>query len=114
MSCQALDRISIEGAYHIDVQVGQPFSIQASGSKKDMAKAEIYVEDGALVLGRKDSKKSNKTFNNKGVDMVITMPDLSAMDVAGVVTGNIRAIDAEKLKLEFAGVGGAYARRKMR
>jgi hypothetical protein len=37
--------------------------------------------------------------------MVITMPALSAMDVAGVVTGNVRAIDAKKLQLEFAGVG---------
>ena len=41
------DRITIEGVYHLDVQVGQPFSIKASGSKKDMAKAKIFVEDGA-------------------------------------------------------------------
>lgn len=100
------ERLTIEGVYHIDVQVGQPFSIKASGSKKDMAKADIYVEDGALVLGRKDQKNGIKMNNkNHGVDMVITMPSLAGMEVAGVVTGNVRAIDAGKLELEFAGVG---------
>ena len=100
------ESVTIEGVYHIDVQVGQSFSVKASGSERDMAKADIYVEDGALVLGRKYNKGSKKTYNNnKGVDMVITMPSLTGMDVAGVVSGNVRAIDADAFSVQFAGVG---------
>lgn len=100
------EEISIKGVYHIDVQVGQPFSIKASGSKKDMDKVEIYVEDGVLILDSKNNgPKSIKLNNNEGIDTVITLPSLEGLEIAGVASGNVRAIDADDFQLEFAGVG---------
>ena len=100
------DRITIEGVYHIDVQVGEAFSVKTSGSKKEMDKIDIYVEDGALVLGMKDRNgQKNRGHNNHGVDSVITMPALNGMEIAGVASGNVRKISAQSFELEFAGVG---------
>lgn len=97
------DTITVEGVYHLDVRVGPDFSVETSGSKKDMAKIEVYVKNGALVLGQKDNKR--KSQNNKGVNATITLPALKAMEVAGVVTGEVSRIDADRFELDFAGVG---------
>lgn len=100
------DKISVEGVYILDVRVGDDFSIETSGSKKDMAKIDVYVEDGALVLGRMN-KKSFKLRNNNsdGVHAVVTLPALNGVEVAGVATGDVANIDADSFSLEFAGVG---------
>jgi hypothetical protein len=101
---KGFDTITVEGVYHLDVKVGDRFSVETSGTKKDMAKIRVYVEDGALVLGRKD-KKGLKNNNNHGVNAVVTLPRLKAMEIAGVVTGDVTGIDADTFELEFAGVG---------
>lgn len=94
------------GVYHLDVQVGDSFSVETSGSKKDMAKIEVYVEDGVLVLGLKDRKKPKlRNGNNQGVNAVITLPALSGMEIAGVVTGGVSKIDVDSFDIDFAGVG---------
>lgn len=99
------DRISVVGVYHLDVEVGDSFSIETSGSAKDMAKSEVYVKNGALVLGRKDKEDQKRQNNNEGVHAVITLPSLVGVEIAGVVTGDVVKIKADKFELEFAGVG---------
>jgi len=99
------DRITVEGVYILDVKVGGDFSVETSGSKKDMAKIEVYVEDGTLVLGKKDGTSKKMNNNNNGVHAVVTLPDLKGIEIAGVATGDVTNIDADKFELEFAGVG---------
>ena len=100
------DNITVEGVYHLDVEVGDSFSIETSGSKKDMAKIEVYVRGDSLVLGRKDNtRKKIGGENNHGVNAVITLPKLTGIEIAGVVTGEVSKINAESFSVEFAGVG---------
>lgn len=99
------DKITVVGVYHLDVEVGDGFSIETSGSAKDMERAEIYVEDGALVLGSKDKKGKSRNQNSEGVHAVVTLPSLVGLEIAGVVTGDVTKIDAKSFDLEFAGVG---------
>ena len=100
------DHITVEGVYHLDVEVGDSFSVETSGSKKDMAKIKVYVEDGALVLGLKDNKdRKLKGNNNRGVNAVVTLPALNGMEIAGVVTGKVSNIDSKRFEVNFAGVG---------
>jgi len=100
------DHITVEGVYHLDVEVGKDFSIETSGSKKDMGKIEVSVEDGHLILGVKDTKSGKiRGNNNHGVNAVVTLPKLDGVEIAGVVTGAISDIDAERFTVEFAGVG---------
>lgn len=101
---KGFDKITIEGVYHLDVKVGDGFSVETSGTKKDMDKIHVYVENGALVLGRKDNE-GRKNNNNHGVNAVVTLPSLKAMEIAGVVSGDVSRIDADEFELEFAGVG---------
>jgi hypothetical protein len=98
--------ITVEGVYHLDIEVGESFSVQTSGSKKDMAKIEVYVEDGSLVLGMKDNKGGKiRGQNNHGVNAIITLPKLDGIEIAGVATGEVSDIDAGRFTVEFAGVG---------
>ena len=99
------DRITVAGVYHLDVEVGDSFSIETSGSAKDMAKTKIYVEDGVLVLGLKDKQGKQRNQNNQGVNAVVTLPALVGVEIAGVVTGEIANMDAKRFELDFAGVG---------
>ncbi len=100
------DRITVAGVYHLDVVVGGRFSVETSGTQKDMAKIDVYVEDGALILGLKDEdSKKVRTRKNSGVNAVVRLPALNAMEIAGVVTGEVSKIDADLFELDFAGVG---------
>lgn len=100
------DHITVEGVYHLDVKVGDRFSIETSGSKKDMAKIKVYLDGDSLVLGKKDKARGkSRGENNQGVNAVVTLPRLDGIEIAGVVTGKITDIDAKSFDVDFAGVG---------
>jgi hypothetical protein len=97
------DSITVTGVYHLDIQVGEDFSVETSGSKKEMAKIDVYVEDGTLVLGQKDETRKNQ--NRNGVNAVVTLPSLNEIEIAGVATGEVTDIDSKSFEVSFAGVG---------
>lgn len=100
------DEIVVEGVYHLDVKVGEDFSVATSGSKKDMAKIDVYVEDGKLILGQKDRQREKmRGDNNQGVNAIVTLPSLDGIEVAGIASGDITGIAAKTFEIEFAGVG---------
>lgn len=101
------DRIKIAGVYDLDVRVGEDFSISLTGPAYEMDRVEVSVENGALVLDqRKHNKRDFKNRNKRdGVEAVITMPSLTALNVSGVVDGVIAGVDSERFDLDLSGVG---------
>ncbi|MGJ8564189.1 MAG: head GIN domain-containing protein [Alphaproteobacteria bacterium] len=97
------DALSVLGVYKLDVEVGSSYSISLSGREKEMNKIKVYAKDGTLYLG-KDDGKHKKSNNNKGIDAVITLPSLKALQVTGVATGDISGIKADKFDVSVSGV----------
>jgi hypothetical protein len=99
--------IEVSGIYKRDVQVGGEFSGKTSGKPKDVKHMEIYVKNGALVLGTDDEKKSwkmGRKNNNNGIHATITLPVLEAVEVAGIATGEIIGIDSKRFEIDIAGI----------
>ncbi|MEO1136295.1 MAG: head GIN domain-containing protein [Pseudomonadota bacterium] len=100
------DRIKIAGVYELDVRVGDDFSITLTGPAYEMDRVEASVENGALVL---DQRRKNRNMRNRntrdGVEAVITMPSLTALNVSGVVDGSVAGVDADNFDLNVSGVG---------
>jgi len=98
------DRIDIGGVYEIDVAVGGDFSVEISGSPEAMARVEAAVENGELVLGE-EKRTGKRHWRNHGLTAVISMPALTAIDVAGVVDGDVTGISADQFDADLSGVG---------
>jgi len=100
------DRISIAGVFELDVEVGGDYSLTMSGAEEDLARTTAKVEGGVLILDTEERNRDGKRrFVKHGVTAKITMPALVGVDVAGVVDGDIRGIDAETFTADLSGVG---------
>ena len=92
--------IEISGAYELDVEVGDDYSVRLSGPEEEMSRAEVAVRDGALTLGSRKHRG-----DRDGVLAVVTMPALDRLSVSGVVDADIRGVDAGAFKINLSGVG---------
>ena len=99
------DKIRMEGVYHMDVTVGDKFSINLSGRDREMSRTELYLDGDTLVLDQ-NRKEKKVSFNNwKGVEATITLPALYDVTVEGVGKGEFENIDAKKFDIHVEGVG---------
>jgi len=101
------DEIEVVGVYNMDVQVGEGFSIETSGRKKDMDKMDVYVKNGVLVLATDENKKLKgwRGNNNRGIDITVTMPALNGLEITGIGNGEVSGIDSDSFEIEVAGIG---------
>lgn len=100
------DRISIAGVFELDVAVGGDYSVTLSGKEEDLARTTAEVQNGVLVLdtGERDHE-GKRRFVKHGISAKIAMPALNGVDVAGVVDGDIRGVNAESFSADVSGVG---------
>ncbi|MGD9799908.1 MAG: head GIN domain-containing protein [Parvularculaceae bacterium] len=97
---QDFSAIEIGGAYELDVAVGGEYSLMLEGPEDEMARAEVSVKNGALVLSSKKHRG-----DRDGVKATVTMPALERLSVSGVVDADIRGVDAGVFKVNLSGVG---------
>jgi hypothetical protein len=105
---QGFDKISVVGVYNMDVKAGESsFSIKTSGEERYMSNLNVYVDDGTLYLENDEDEKTRswRGKNNKGIDITITLPSLSGLDVTGIGNGEIYGIDSDEFEVDFAGLG---------
>ena len=99
------DSVSIGGVYEVDIKVGPSYSISLTGNEDQMENVKVSTEDNTLYLGKKDKKyKKKKQHNHKGIIASITLPDLEALKVSGVASGDVENIDADDFDLSVSGV----------
>ena len=99
------DRIEIGGIYELDVEVGGDFAIELTGHPDDMARVEIESDNGELVLDQKKRGGNKRRWRHRGVQVEITMPELAAIDISGVVDGDVSGISADEFEARLSGVG---------
>lgn len=100
------DRIDVAGVYELEVSVGPEFSVTLAGPEDEMNRVEARVDNGELVLDQKKREKGEKRhFNRHGVTATISMPALSALDISGVVDGEISGIAGGDFAIDLSGVG---------
>jgi hypothetical protein len=84
--------VELQGPDDVNVTTGQKFSVTAEGDPKVLDLLDIRVVDGALRVGRKDSK--DRWFSNDhGARVHVVMPKLTSAAVSG--SGDLKADRAE-------------------
>ena len=100
------DRINIAGVFELDVGVGGDYALTLSGAEEDLARTTAVVEDGVLVLDTGEQRREGKKrFIKHSVTAKISMPALNGIEIAGVVDGDIRGVNAENFRADLSGVG---------
>ncbi len=100
------DKLSVAGVFDLDVVVGEDFAVEIRGSQKALDRADIRVENGVLVLDIGDTKlQGRRRVLAGGLGAKVSLPALSAIDIAGVVDGEIAGISEEHFSVDFSGVG---------
>lgn len=101
---KGFDAISIGGVYEVDVKVGDSHSVTVSGRVKDMERVDVSIEDGRLILGTKKRKTKKKDHHGENVVATVTLPQLNALKISGVATGDVEGVKAETFELKVSGV----------
>lgn len=99
------DKIEIAGVYQLKVTVGPDFAVSLEGSEREMERVEARVENGKLVLDRREESDKVRIGKNMGVEATVTLPALVAFNASGVVDGEIAGIAAESFEVDISGVG---------
>lgn len=98
------DKIDVAGVYELEVTVGSSdFAITLAGPEDEMDRVEVSVEDGVLVLDQ--GKRKKHRLRRHGVTATISMPALAALDISGVVDGEVTGIAGGDFAVDLSGVG---------
>ncbi|MEM9618102.1 MAG: head GIN domain-containing protein [Pseudomonadota bacterium] len=99
------DMVEIGGVYEFDVTVGGGYSVVVSGAPEEMERVDVSVVDGELILDQSRRENMRRKWRNQGLEATITLPSLRAIDVSGIVDGDISGINADEFDADFSGVG---------
>lgn len=125
------ERIELAGAYDVTVRTGAAPGVQARGAEKSLERLVVEVEGDRLKIYPRRRQGLNFNWGSPGkVTLTVTVPELSAVELAGSgdvridrVTGDsfeggvagsgnlsIGQIAVARLKMGIAGSGHAEAR----
>lgn len=99
------DRIEVAGVYELNVAVGSDFSVEISGPEKEMARVEARVDEGVLILDQRKHERGSNRIHRDGVTATVSLPALSALDISGVVDGEVSGVAADAFDIDLSGVG---------
>lgn len=100
------DRVALEGPDNMTIQVGNGFSVSATGDTSVLDKLEIAVRDGRLEVGRKRDR-SNWGWNSggRGAAITVTLPALAGVSLAGSGDMTVDRAEAPAFQASLAGSG---------
>lgn len=104
---KGFDRIETSGVYDLQVNVGRKFAIHLSGSEEQLAKVDVKVKDGKLVL----KQHKHTTFfgiHHHGITAEISLPKLSGLNIIGVGDANVTGVSADAFSAYVSGVGDVH------
>lgn len=103
------DEVVLRGADDVNVVVGKAFSVSATGPEAELDQLEIFVEKGALKIGRKSNASWHIGWlrkNGRDVKITVTMPAIRAAKLAGSGDMSVNTAIADGFKASVAGSGG--------
>lgn len=96
--------IDVRGVYRLNIVAGEDYKVFTSGQPKEVEHMRVYVKNGVLVLDQdKDDKRKGKSDDGVWVD--IALPNLSALTISGVGTGDVTGVKADNFDMDVSGVG---------
>lgn len=99
------DSLSITGVYELDVTVGGDYALTLSGPEKEMRRITVTQEEKTLILGHENTDKGTTRNSRDSVLATLTLPNLNALEIAGVSTGKISGVESDRFLLDIGGVG---------
>ena len=94
--------VSLRGPDDVDVRVGSAFSVRAEGDENDLAKLRIERVGDELRVGR---VRGISWGGGKGVKVYVTMPRITAAELAGAGDFTIDRVEGPQFRGEIAGSG---------
>jgi len=92
--------LDISAILDVKVTIGSPAKVELRGPKDWLAKLQTKVEKGELVVSMPGK------FNNvPKLEMFVTMPALTSIDLSGVVSLTAGKISGKALEVDVSGVG---------
>ncbi|WP_375417816.1 PspC domain-containing protein [uncultured Hymenobacter sp.] len=97
--------VDAAGDFRVLVRQGSGFKAEAAGRPEDMNEMRLRIENGKLVIRRRnaDSFLPSMNFNNHPVLITIEVPELRALDLAGACQADVSGFDSDNLRLEASG-----------
>lgn len=102
----AFDRLEVAGPYEVTVTTGSAPSVRASGGEKSIERMVVEVDDGTLKIH--PEKRSGMSFGwSRGhpVKLTVTVPALSAAEIAGSGTISVDKVAGDSFEAGVAGSG---------
>jgi hypothetical protein len=94
----------VAGVYDLTVVVGEPYSVRIRGSQAELDRVLAQVRRETLILDLKD-RRSAQRRKGHSLDAYVTTPSLVALDMSGVVDGEVKGIKTSLFKVAISGVG---------
>lgn len=90
--------IKAGGAVNLDISFKPEYSVSIEADDNLLEHITTEVNGDTLVIGMKDNINSKNKINVR-----ITMPELTDLDISGASTGNVAAVKGEKLVVGLSG-----------
>lgn len=94
--------IKAGGAINLDITFKPEYTVTVEADDNLLEYITTEVDGSALVIGIKDSVSSKSKINIK-----ITMPELTDLDISGASTANVSGFKGDKLVAGFSGASKA-------
>lgn len=102
---EEFDQIEIASAFDATVDVGEATSVEVTVDSEILDRLDIDVVDGRLVV-----QLSGSLISTSGpLDIVITTPELSGMDIDGAAKVDVDGIAADDFELTVRGAADVEA-----
>lgn len=102
LSLDGFDSIRVDGVADVEVAVGSSFSIALEAPGEYIDDVEVTVEDDQLVIDMDDDAPPRDDVD---IELFITMPELSSIEIRGVANITAHGVDEPRLVLRVSGVG---------
>lgn len=97
-------KIDVNGVYVITLIQGDSFAITTSGAQDEMERMDISVKGDTLFLNRKGKVWKRENGDNHGINAVITLPQLTLLDVTGVAEVRGEDFVFDDIEMDVSGV----------
>ncbi|MBB6612082.1 DUF2807 domain-containing protein [Pontibacter sp. Tf4] len=96
------DRISIGGPYHVQIRQGNRHSVRVQGDNSEIKRMDVESRNGELEIT--SNRKAFNLFDDADpVLIMITVPDLKALELSGAIKADIIGINTDELVMELSG-----------
>lgn len=95
--------VALRGSDDVDVRVGSAFSVRAEGDAEVLEYLKIEKDGDTLKIGRHN--RAGFSWGNRGAKIFVTMPRITAAEVAGSGDITIDRAEGGSFKGESAGSG---------